>query len=137
MKLRTHLEFVSDAFPPYPGEDDEINPGIWGKRLAEYLCAELPAQGISPGEPFTEDWGWVIPVANERFRMSIGCSNQLEPDGNRFLCLIEPSKPEIRKGFFKKLDTRPDIDRVASALQSILSAHPGIRELRWADEGAE
>jgi hypothetical protein len=35
--MKTHVEFVSNAFPAYPGEEDEINPGIWGKRLAEFI----------------------------------------------------------------------------------------------------
>ena len=31
--MKTHLEFTSTAFPAYPGEDKDINPGIFGKRL--------------------------------------------------------------------------------------------------------
>ena len=134
MNLRTHVEFVSDAFPPYPNEDEEINPGIWGKRLAEYLRLQLPAQGIKPLEPYTEDWGWAIPIENDAFRMFIGCSNQLEPGGNRFLCFVEPSKPEVRKGLFKKIDARPDIERVSGALDRILLSNESIAELRWWDE---
>lgn len=131
MSFRTHVEFVSDAFPSYPNEDEEINPGIWGKRLAEYLCHELPAHGVIPGEPYAEDWGWEIPVENTRFRMFIGCSNQVEPDGNRFLCLIDPSTPYVRKGLFGKTDTTADIRRLADALDSVLTSHPEIRELTW------
>lgn len=137
MSLRTHVEFVSDSFPPYPNEDEEINPGIWGKRLAEYLCAKLPSHGIIPLEPYTEDWGWEIPIQNEAFKMFIGCSNQLEPGGNRFLCFIDPSTPEIKKGLFKKIDARPDIERVSTALDSVLIANESITELRWWDENQQ
>jgi len=35
--MRTHVEFTSTAFPAYPGEDQEINSGIFGKRLAEFF----------------------------------------------------------------------------------------------------
>jgi hypothetical protein len=35
-RIRTHVEFRSNKFPPYEGEEEQINPGLWGKRLAEY-----------------------------------------------------------------------------------------------------
>ena len=132
--MKTHVEFISDAFPSYPDEDEQINPGIWGKRLAEYLASKLPGYAITPKEPYAEDWGWEIPLENERFKMFIGCGNQQESGGNRFLCFIDPSKPEIRKGFFKKIDTTKDISRVAEALDKILRSHPAIKEIRWWDD---
>ncbi len=82
--LQTHVEFVSDDFPAYPGEEDIINPGIWGKRLAEYLCSKLPQHGIVTNEPYGEDWGWEIPVENEASPMFIGSGNQIGDGGNMF-----------------------------------------------------
>jgi len=35
--MKTQVEFRSSKFPPYEGEQEQINPGLWGKRLAEYL----------------------------------------------------------------------------------------------------
>ena len=129
--MRTHVQFTSDAFPPYPGEDEEINPGIWGKRLAEFIVSKLPDHRIATDEFYTEDWGWEIPVKNEVFPMFIGCSNQISDGGNGFLCFIDPSKPEIRRGLFKKVSTVFDVERVADALDKIFRSHPGIRDLRW------
>ncbi|MBX3437179.1 MAG: hypothetical protein KF861_06795 [Planctomycetaceae bacterium] len=128
--MRTHVQFTSDAFPPYPGEDEQINPGIWGKRLAEFLASRLAEHGVATSEFYMEDWGWEIPVENEAFPIFIGCSNQLEPDGNVFHCLINPSKPVMRR-WFKKVSTVDDVERVAALLDVILGAHPGIGELRW------
>jgi hypothetical protein len=129
--MRTHVQFKSDAFPPYPGEDEEINPGIWGKRLAEFIASKLPEHGIATDKFYTEDWGWEISVKNEAFPMFIGCSNQTEPGGNEFLCFIDPCKPEVRRGLFKKVSTVADVTRVADALDRILRNHSGIRDLRW------
>lgn len=64
--------------------------------------------------------------------MWIGCGHQYEPD-EAFLIFIEPSKPQIRKGLFNKIDTRADVERVASALDKILRADPDICEIRWTD----
>jgi hypothetical protein len=33
--MKTQVEFRSSKFPPYEGEEEQINPGLWGKRLAE------------------------------------------------------------------------------------------------------
>jgi hypothetical protein len=43
--MQTHLEFRSTEFPAYPHEE-EINPGRFGKRLAEFLVAQLPRAGF-------------------------------------------------------------------------------------------
>jgi len=132
--MRTHVEFISNAFPPYPGEEGEINPGIWGKRLAEFIVSKLPSHGIQAGGFYSEDWGWEIPIKNEAFPIFIGCGNQTEPGSTSFLCFIDPSKPEIRKGLFKKVSTVADVGRVADALDAILKSHPDIKDLRWRKE---
>ena len=35
--MKTQVEFKSSKFPPYDGEEEQINPGLWGRKLAEYL----------------------------------------------------------------------------------------------------
>jgi hypothetical protein len=127
--MRTHVEFRSDAFPAQPGEDDQVNPGRWGKSLADYLRAEFTARGFSGGDPYAEDWGWGVPIDNEGFPLWIGCGNYDEyPDG--FLCFIEPSTPVIRK-LFRKIETAAQVEAVAAALDAALSSHPGVHHLRW------
>ncbi len=60
--MRTHIEFRTDKFPEYEDEDieDAVNPGRFGRRLAEHLQAKLPERGVLTEEPFAEDWGWVV-----------------------------------------------------------------------------
>jgi hypothetical protein len=107
--VQTQVEFRSDRFPPYDGEEELINFGLWGKRLAEFLCDGLRGQGFETEEPIAEDWGWMLPIVNEEFRLWIGCGRYQEyPDG--FVCGIEPHKPFVRR-FFKKIDIR---ERVAA-----------------------
>ncbi len=130
--MRTHVEFRSSAFPPQPGEEDQINPGRWGKALADYLRAEFTKRGLDGGAPYAEDWGWAVPIENSAFPLWVGCGNYEEFDDG-FLCFIEPSKPTIRK-LFSKIDTTARVQQVAEALQSALSAHGGIRDLRWWEE---
>jgi hypothetical protein len=128
--VKTHVEFRSDRFPPYPGEENEVNPGIWGKRLAEFLSAGLKGFGIASREPLVEAWGWMVPIENDAFPLWIGCANYAEyPDG--FLCFVEPSKPFIRRFFFRKIPTEAQVLAVTQALDSLLASEPSVRDIRW------
>jgi hypothetical protein len=127
------VEFDSDDFPSYPREEESINPGIWGKRLAEHLVTKLPEYGVIPGEFYNEDRGVEMPIENDACPRLIGRSNQSDPGGTRFLCFIDPSKPTIRKGFFKKISILADIERAANALDKVLKIHPGIRNVVWSE----
>jgi len=130
--MKTHVEFRSDKFPPYEGEEEEINPDLWGKRLAEYLEQKLNAESIETCEMNPEDWGWVLPIKNDNFSMWIGCGRYQEyPDG--YLCFVEPHKPVVRK-FFKKVDTTQKVGQIVEALNRILTSDSGIRNVRWWEE---
>jgi hypothetical protein len=127
--MQTYVEFRSARFPAYEGEEVRINPGLWGKRLAEFLCCKLLAEGFRTEEPLAEDWGWRFAVVNEGFRLWIGCGRYQEyPDG--FLCFIEPHKPFVRR-LFRKVDTRERVAALQRALDKILDEADGIREKRW------
>jgi len=128
-ELRTQVEFRSSAFPAYENEEDEINPGCWGKRLAEYLKGKFEEVGILTEEIYFEDWGVVLPLKNETFPLWIGCGHYREyPDG--FLCFIEPRKPYVRR-WFRKIDTTATVSHIADTLDKILRANPSISDIRW------
>jgi hypothetical protein len=127
--MLTHVEFRSDSFPAFEDEDKLVNPGLWGKRLAYFLREGLQREGFQIREPFAEDWGWVVPVVNEPFRLWIGCGHHQEyPDG--FLCFIEPHKPFVRR-LFRKIDTRERIAALREAIDKVLAANAGIRGKHW------
>jgi hypothetical protein len=55
--MKTQVEFRSSKFPACEGEEEDLNPGLWGKRLAEYLVLKLAGKGIETGGMNAEDWG--------------------------------------------------------------------------------
>ena len=127
--MLTHVEFRSDRFPPYDGEEANVNPGLWGKRLAEFLQDRLRAEGFETEEPFAEDWGWVVPIANRGFGLWIGCGHYQEyPDG--YLCFIEPHNAFIRR-FFWRIDTRETVAALQQSMDKVLTEDAGIRAKRW------
>lgn len=129
--MKTQVEFRSSQFPPYEGEEEQINPGLWGKRLAEYLVQKLAEKGIETQVPVAEDWGWYIPLPNQGFPLALCCGHQYG-DNDQFLCFTEPSVPVVRK-FFKTLDATPQLTRLTEALAQILASDPEIREVTWSE----
>ncbi len=130
IEMLTHVEFRSAKFPAYSEEEEKANPGLWGKRLAEYLYRRLKEEGIETEEIYPEDWGWVVPIHHEAFPLWVGCGHCEEyPDG--YLVFIEPSRHVIRKGFFRKIDTTADVEKVADALDRILRSDWEISDVRW------
>jgi hypothetical protein len=129
--MKTQVEFRSAKFPPYEGEEEEINPGLWGKRLTEYLAAKLAEQGIKTEEMVVEDWGWYLPVHNDEFPLALCCGHQNGND-DQFLVFTDPSTPEVKK-FLRSIDATPQLTRLLAALRDILESDPDIREIVWCD----
>jgi hypothetical protein len=129
--MKTHVEFRSDEFPPYEGEADEINPGRYGKRVAEFLVRGLREKGFEPLQPVAEDWGWIVPIKNDGFKLWIGCGN-LDEYLDGFLCFIEPHQPAVRRfPFLWKVDTSAMVTRLQEAIDQILTSNPSVRSKRW------
>jgi hypothetical protein len=133
--MKTHVEFRSDEFPPYEGEEDLINPGRYGRRVAEFLVRGLKEKGFEPNEPIAEDWGWMLPIKNDGFSLWIGCGNYGGTYGDDdvcFLCFIEPHRKTIRPfPFLWKVDTSAKVAALQEAMDQLLSANPGIRDKLW------
>lgn len=131
--MRTHLEFVSTAFPPEPDEDELINPGLYGRRLVQFLSDQLPRHGFAVSCVTPEDWGWRIDLENPAFPLWLGCGNYQRHE-NCFLCFIQPSRPFVRQ-LLRKIPTTDTVERLAAALQTILEQSGKAQQLRWWSEG--
>ena len=126
--MKTHVEFRSGQFPPCDNEDAVVNPGRYGKRLAEFLVQGLRSEGFEVHASLSQDWGWVVKLENKKFPLWVGCGNYEEyADG--FLCFIEPHKPVIRR-FLRRIDTTKEIGSFQQAIDRILRGHPGVRDIR-------
>jgi hypothetical protein len=49
------LRFESSAFAVTPGEDQETNPGIFGRALASWVSEQLIGEGFNAGSVIAED----------------------------------------------------------------------------------
>ena len=128
--METYVEFRSDQFPPYESEQYEVNPGRYGKRLADFLQQGLFKRGFEAEKPSAEDWGWIVNIRNDHYRLWIGCGNYDEYPEDGFLCFIDPHKPTIRR-FLRKIDVSERVRQLRDAVDDILNADPSIRGKRW------
>ena len=128
--MLTHVELRSNAFPAYESEDDEVNPGRYGRRLAEFMAQALRSAGEVVKAPVAEDWGWVVEIENPGFRLWIGVGNYDEYPANGFLCFIEPHKKYVRK-LWKKIPIADRVIEIQQKMDAALRAHPDVQDLKW------
>lgn len=131
--MKTQVAFRSAKFPPYEDEEEQINPGIWGKRLAEFLVQKLSERGIKTEEIIAEDWGWYIPIQNDGFRLAICCGHQYGDD-DEFLCFTDPGTPVMKK-LFKRIDATAQLTELTEAMQQIFSSDTDITDVVWTEPG--
>lgn len=120
--------FKSDSFPEREEEEDVINPGLFGQALAEYLHENLKKAGFPVEEIGSEDFGMYVPITNKDLRIYIYCVNEYETT-NEFRLDFEPNTHTITK-WFKKIDTRPVMEPLITAVLKILADDPRISEVR-------
>jgi len=133
----SNFYFKSDLFEIEPGEDDEINPGIYGRQLANWLKSRLEQTGYEVEPVIAEDWGRCIVVSRAPFMLWVGCGNMMEDvDVNEgdplptienivWLCFVEAEVP-LFKRLFNKPDTAPALNKLKADLASILSSESRI-----------
>ena len=127
--MRTHFTFKTSAFPPIPGEEEElVNDWMYGKALSLHLKEQLEAHGYTIKMQCAEDWGWYTEIENPRFRLSIGCGTH-DWESREFVCFVDPSKPTVRK-LFKKVSTVETVEKLVYALQEILGGDDRIEDLK-------
>jgi hypothetical protein len=128
--------FRSSLFEIEPGEDDEINPGIYGRQLAGWLRDKLEAGGFHVDAVINEDWGRCLMCQRSPFALWVGVGSvedEARVDG------MIPTKDAVvwhcfavtegglrMRMFGKKNEIETSRAKLDSALASILRAEPGI-----------
>jgi len=69
------IYFTSSRFQIVEGEEEDTNPGRYGKELGTWLCERLKSRGYHEAEVFPEDWGWCVMCSNKPFMLWVGCGS--------------------------------------------------------------
>lgn len=136
----TQYWFRSDLFDIEPGEDEEINPRIYGRQLAAWLRLRLEEAGYAVEPVIAEDWGRCLVVSRKPFLLWVGCGNVMDYEGTRdddplpagrdvvWTCFTEAEVP-LWKRLLKRPDTAPTLARLDAAVSSILESEPRIQPI--------
>ncbi len=127
--------FHSARFEIEPGEDNEINPGIYGKQLAEWLKVRLEDCGYKVEPIIHEDWGRCLMCSRQPFSLWVGCANMTDLSASpealppkeqiTWNCFATAEVPFWKK-LFRKVETEPAVARLHADLGAILTAEASI-----------
>lgn len=129
------IRFRSTRFRVEPGEDAEINPGLYGRQLAEWLRERLIGAGEAVEPIIAEDWGRCLMCRRDPFLLWIGCGNEgglappaeVPPTAEQivWICFVAAEVPLLKR-LFARPDTAPAIAALRRTLAGILAAEPSI-----------
>jgi hypothetical protein len=123
--MQTEIIIETNLFPAYPNEELEINPGRFGKRLAEYLIKELEKDNIKVADLYATDYSYELKIEEYKFNIYIMTGN-IDGERNKFIISIEPKKKFIRK-LFKRIPTAETVNII---YDSILKAVQNNKEIK-------
>ena len=130
--------FTSSLFDVEPGEDEEINPRMYGRQLAAWLRQQLEQRGHNIEYIVAEDWGSCIVSADEQFALWVGCGSSVDYDTAKpgdppppketivWYCFPE-AELSFWQRFVKRLDTGPALAKLDGDLHNILTSEPNIQ----------
>ncbi|PWT92317.1 MAG: hypothetical protein C5B56_02425 [Proteobacteria bacterium] len=124
-----HVTFTSGAFPVEPGEDQETNPGIYGRTLATWVAQKLRDRGIPVVEVLAEDFGRIVIVRRKPYLLWIGCASidNSQREWQMFLAL--------ELGLFGRLlhrkEGQEELDRLRGHFRAIVAEIPGVSAIEW------
>jgi hypothetical protein len=123
------VAFRSGAFPPDPTEA-ELDGGPHGMALASWVAERLRDAGIEAGEPFPEDFGWMLEVRGAG-RVVISCG-ATEAGADDFVIAIE----DVPRRFRKSDPAGAALaQRAVDAVAAALTAHPDVADATWEQGG--
>ena len=135
--MANFLHIRSAKFPPLPGEEEElVNPGTYGKALAEYLQEKLRARAYDSPSICCEDWGWWVTVCLPDKTIGLSCYRAHDKDGEcEFAC--STSLEKARSWSWKRfrfVDLSDQLGRLDADLKAILEEDPEIEFLGEVEE---
>lgn len=129
MNSGPQVTFTTDFFKPIVGEEEETNPGRYGKALAQWLAEQLKERGVSVEGVIPEDFGWVVMVSRKPFLLWLGCGNT---DGSTTEWSVFPvAEMSALQRIFKRADTAAEIEKLKAHLSVLVPSIPGVTNVVW------
>jgi len=122
------LWFQSTLFEIERGEDDEINPGIYGRQLSAWLRQKLESRGHAIEDVINEDWGRCLMMQRSPFALWVGVSSEGEPGDDLVWHCFAVTEGGLKMRLFgKKNEIETTRERLDASLREILEGEAAIR----------
>lgn len=125
--METEIYINSILFPAYPGEEDEINHGRFGKRLAEFIQNLLIKENVEVADIYPTDYSYELRLDQFQFKVYISTGN-IDGGENDFLISISP-KTEFKRKIFKKIATKETVSKIYNIVKKGIENNPEIEIL--------
>ena len=127
--------FRSGAFQIEPGEDDDVNPGIYGRQLALWLRTRLEERGQPVLDVFPEDFGWCVRCQAKPFLLWVGCGSVSDKESMDIVPTADQvtwhcfavAEASLLGRIFRNDDLAPAFSRLSGLLRDILDSEPTIK----------
>jgi hypothetical protein len=139
MNMGQQIWIESTEFQPVPGEDEETNPGVFGKAFATWLAQRMRETGEPVVEVIAEDWGWCVIVQYRPYLLFIACrcgvgDHPFNPKIEEWAASAV-AEPGLLQRLFRRVDPHPDLQRITTWLLENLPSAPGAKRV-WVDGNA-
>lgn len=133
-----NIFFKSDLFDIEEGEDEETNPRMYGRQLANWLRERLIEKGYEVEDVIPEDWGWCVMCAREPYWLWVGCSSVTDYDTAKpgdpppkkekvtWACFATAEVPFFKR-IFKRINTEPGLSKLTASLNEIIKCESHIK----------
>lgn len=128
--MSKRLCFTSSKFPPFPGEDEKTNTGVFGLALARWIREKLISYGHRIiEEPIPEDWGWVVMVQRKPYKLWVGCGNEV---GNSMQWgVFVEAEPGLLHKLLKRGAPSPSVATLEHQLEKIVMLENECQNVKW------
>lgn len=111
-------------FPIRPEEDEETNPGVYGRALADYLVDQIRGRGVDVERVIPEDFGYCIMLERKPLRLWIACGNRAGRTDEWIAFAV--AEGGLLGRTVGNSHPAQEIERISEMLGAIMRAAPGV-----------
>jgi hypothetical protein len=127
--MKARVTFKSSYFPVEPGEDEDINPGVFGKALAAWVADKLRERGVSVEKIVEEDFCRLVLVQRKPFMLWVGCANA-EASATEWQLFLAAEVGLLGR-VFRRVDPAPSFSSLVAHVRAIVEQVPGVSAIEW------
>jgi hypothetical protein len=127
--ITDQVEFSSSHFAIDPGEDDETNPGVYGRSLASWIAAQLERRGVPVEGLVAEDFGRCVMVRRRSFRLFIVCASA-DDGGMRWRMFIVLEQGPLSR-LLRGAQAQAELARLRQQFRAIVADIPQVTDVAW------